>query len=270
MSLQTQKIHLLSTLSRKRNLILQLLLAVLLFSCDTENANDCLQTDGDIITYEIEVPVFTKIQMEDDIRVLLKQGAEQQVIIETGENLVSDLNFEVSEGTLVLQNNNSCNILREYGRTLVTITSPNISFIRQASSFDLKSEGVLSFPTLTLFSNTNPNSLDIDDPNKSGNVYLNLAVPLLRISANGSSNFVISGRADQMNISFSDELPQFDGRDFLVDNIQFTHTSAAAMVFNPINSLKGTIRATGDVIVVNEPPLVEVEVLFTGQLIFED
>ncbi|WP_405224495.1 head GIN domain-containing protein [Dokdonia sp. Asnod1-B02] len=270
MSLQKQKTHFLSTLSRKRNLILQLLLAVLLFSCDTENANDCLQTDGDIITYEIEVPVFTKIQMEDDIRVLLKQGAEQQVIIETGENLVSDLNFEVSEGTLVLQNNNSCNILREYGRTLVTITSPNINFIRQASSFDIESEGVLSYPALTLWSNTSPNGVNIDDPNKSGNVYLTLDVPSLTISANGSSNFKISGRADQMNINFSDEFPQFDGRDFLVDDIQFRHTSAAAMVFNPINSLKGTIHATGDVIVVNEPPLVEVEVLFTGQLIFED
>ncbi len=269
MSLQRQIVHFLSTLSRKRNLILHLLI-VLLFSCDTENANDCLQTDGDIITYEIELPVFTKIQMEDDIRVILKQGSEQQVIIETGENLVSDLYFEVTEETLVLQNNNSCNILREYGRTLVTITSPNINFIRQASSFDIESEGLLTYPSLTIWSNTSPNGINIDDPNKSGNIYLNLDVPSLTISANGSSNFKISGRADQMNINFSDEFPQFDGRDFLVDDIQFRHTSAATMVFNPINSLKGTIHATGDVIAVNEPPLVEVEVLFTGQLIFED
>ena len=269
MRLQQHTLILLSTLSRKRNIILQFLI-VLLISCDAENANDCLQTDGTIITYEIEVPPFTKIQMEDDIRVILKQGPVQEVIIETGENLVSDLSFQVLEETLVLQNNNGCNILRDYGRTLVTITSPDINFIRQASSFDIESEGVLSYPSLTLWSNTSPNGVNIDDPNKSGNLYLNLDVTSLTISANGSSNFKISGRADQMSINFSDEFPQFDGRDFLVDDIQFTHTSAATMIFNPINSLKGTIRATGDVIVVSEPPLVDVEVLFTGQLIFED
>jgi len=246
------------------------LLIILLISCDSENATDCLQTDGTIITYDLEVPPFTKIQMEDDIRVVLKQGPMQEVIIETGENLVSDLSFQVLEETIVLQNNNGCNILRDYGRTLVTITSPNINFIRQASSFDLESEGVLTYPALTLWSNTSPNGINIDDPNKSGNVILNIDVPLLTISANGSSNFKIAGRADQMNINFSDEFPQFDGRDFLVDDIQFTHTSAATMVFNPITSLKGTIRATGDVIVVREPPVVDVEVLFTGQLIFED
>lgn len=269
MRLQLHTLRFLSTLSRKRNMTLSLLI-ILLISCDSENATDCLQTDGTIITYDLEVPPFTKIQMEDDIRVVLKQGPMQEVIIETGENLVSDLSFQVLEETIVLQNNNGCNILRDYGRTLVTITSPNINFIRQASSFDLESEGVLTYPALTLWSNTSPNGINIDDPNKSGNVILNIDVPLLTISANGSSNFKIAGRADQMNINFSDEFPQFDGRDFLVDDIQFTHTSAATMVFNPITSLKGTIRATGDVIVVREPPVVDVEVLFTGQLIFED
>ena len=257
------------TLSRKRNTLL-FILATFLFSCDSENANDCLQTDGKIITYEITVPTFSKIQMENDIRVTLKEGPEQKVEVETGENLVSDLFFGVEDETLILQNNNGCNFLREFGRTKVTITSPNITFIRQASSFAIESEGVLSYPELLIFSNTNPNSLNIEDPNKSGRVQLNLDTELLTISANGSSNFVISGNADRANINFSDEFPQFNGRDFLVNDLTITHTSAANMVVNPLNSIQGVIRATGDVIVVNEPPLVDVEVLFTGILIFED
>jgi hypothetical protein len=39
---------------------------------------------------------------------------------------------------------------------------------------------------------------------------------------------------------------------------------------NPQNKIAGEIRGTGDVIAVNEPPVVEVEQFFTGQLIFQD
>ena len=265
------------TLSRKRTFSYLknrftglILIMITSISCDSENANDCLQTDGTIVEFTLNLPDFDKIQMEDDIRVLLKDGPEQEVRVETGENLVSDLNFEVREGTLILQNNNSCNILREYGRTLVKITSPNISFIRQASAFEIESDGVLSYPELFIRSNTNPNPFNIEDPNKSGRVTLSLDVNSFRVSANGSSNFEISGRANEANITFADEFPQFNGRNFLIDNVTFLHTGAANMILNPQNSLIGTIRATGNVICTQEPPVVDVEVLFTGNLIFEN
>lgn len=267
----------LSTLSRKLfltkyvkyNLIILSILA-LTTSCNSEDANDCLQTDGDIVTYLVELPPFTKIQMENDIRVILKEGPMQQVLVETGENLIPDLVFKVEQETAILQNNNGCNFLREYGRTLVTITSPNITFIRQASSFEIESEGTLTYPDLTIWSNTNPNSLNIQDQNKSGRVTLQVDTELLVIQANGSSNFQLSGRADEANINFSDEFPQLNARDFIVDDLTIAHTSAATMVVSPQNSITGVIKATGDVICTTQPPIVDVDVLFTGQLIFEN
>ncbi len=255
-------------LSRKFLCIYSILLMAMT-SCDSENANDCFQVDGALITKEISVAFFTKIQMEDDIRVILKEGPIQSVLIETGENLVPDLNVEVLEETLILQNNNGCNFLREYGRTLVTVTSPNITFIRQASAFELRSEGVLTYPELLIWSNTNPNSLNIEDANKSGSVILNLNCQTLRIAANGSSNFIISGQAETASINFSDEFPQLDARDFLVNDLTIAHTGAADMIVHPIDRIGGIIKATGDVISVNEPPIVEVEELFTGRLIFQ-
>ena len=37
------------------------------------------------------------------------------------------------------------------------------------------------------------------------------------------------------------------------------------MIVNPQQSISGQIRGTGDVISINEPPIVEVERLYTGQ-----
>ena len=42
------------------------------------------------------------------------------------------------------------------------------------------------------------------------------------------------------------------------------------MVVNPIESIRGEIVSVGDVIAKNRPPVVEVEELFMGRLIFED
>ena len=40
------------------------------------------------------------------------------------------------------------------------------------------------------------------------------------------------------------------------------------MIVNPQQSLRGIIRSTGDVITLNSPPIIEVEQIYTGQLIF--
>ena len=87
-------------LSRKRmskpsfGLYLLLILSIPFFwACDSENAFDCLQVDGDIIEQTLELPPFTRIQFEDDIRVELQEGPEQEVILQTGENLISDQYF---------------------------------------------------------------------------------------------------------------------------------------------------------------------------------
>ena len=41
------------------------------------------------------------------------------------------------------------------------------------------------------------------------------------------------------------------------------------MIINPIQKISGIISGTGDVICVNRPPIVEVEALYKGRLIFE-
>jgi hypothetical protein len=41
------------------------------------------------------------------------------------------------------------------------------------------------------------------------------------------------------------------------------------MIVNPQLSLTGILRGTGNLISVNEPPMVDVERIYTGQLFFD-
>lgn len=254
-------------LLRKPSTSLLLLVTVILSACNSEDATDCLQTDGDPIIRSISLPAFTRVRIDNDISIEITQGDTQEITIETRANLWSDLAFFVDENTFIAQNNNDCNLFREAKQTTIKLTTPNLDFIKNNSFGEVRSNGTLSFPTLSLESRT---TVGLPSTNKSGDFILVLDCIDFFVSANGNSDFFISGNTQNANIVFSDEFPLFQGDQFLIQDLTFRHTGAAPMIVNPQNSITGEIRATGDVISHNEPPIIDVQELFTGKLIFED
>ncbi len=240
---------------------------LLLASCDIDNVSDCFQSTGTIISTEMEVDPFTKLRFENDISVMLKQEPIQKVVLETGENLLSNIQVKVEDGVLIIQDNNSCNLAREHGVTKAYISVPNLTEIRNSSSRDITSNGVLDFPSLTLVSNTTGN---IEGSNKSGDFILEVICDNFNVSANGQSIFYITGKTKNANLGFSDEWPRFEGESFKIETLSFSQRSATYMKVFPENKVSGEIRGTGDVILVNRPDIIEVEEFFTGRLIIED
>jgi len=244
-----------------------LLLLLLVFSsCDTENGNDCFQTAGDTITFNVELPAFSRVRIDNDVSIVITQGDTQEIVVETGRNLASDLAFFVEDNTFIARNENGCNFFRDAKLTTVFLTTPNLQFIKNNSIGEVRSNGLLAFPTLRLDSRTTPG---LEDINKTGDFFLEINSDEFSIIANGNSDFFISGTALSADIIFSDEFPLLEAGDLLVQDLTFRHVGAAPMIVNPQNSIVGQIRATGDVISRNEPLIVDVEELFTGRLIFE-
>jgi len=239
----------------------------LLISCDSENSWDCVQAAGDSVSKEYTVLDFSKIRIEDDVTLYLKQGEPQQVRLETGENLLSDISVSVEGKTLVVKDHNSCNLVRDYGITKVFVTAPNITEIRNSSAYDVIGEGILNFPELTLVSNSTAGP---DNIRKSGDFYLNINCEVFRVIANGQSVFYITGYSQKSSLSFDDEMPRFEGQNLVIDELTVSQRSANKMIVNPRQSIVGKIMATGDIISHNRPPLVDVKELFTGKLLFED
>lgn len=240
---------------------------VLVLGCNSEDASDCFQTSGDMITRSVILPAFTSVRIDNDVSIEITQGDTQQITVETRANLWSDLAFFVEEDTFIAQNNNDCNFFREARQTTVKLTIPNLVDIKNNSFGEVRSNGTLFFPDLRLESITTPG---LPSVNKSGDFILDVVCDNFRVLANGNSDFFITGSTEMANINFSDEFPLFQGDDFIIQDLTFRHVGAAPMIVHPINSITGEIRATGDVIARNEPPTVNVEELFSGQLIFQD
>lgn len=242
-----------------------LITTILILSCEGENLGDCFQKSGAIIQKEIAVDSFDKILVNRDIELIIKDGTDQQVVIETGENLLNDVTANVLNGKLILTDNNTCNYVRDYGITKVYVTAPNIREIRSSTQYDIKSEGVLRYPDLTILSE------DFSAPNSFTNANFKLQIDnnSFTVVFNNLSNCFISGKTNNLNITLASGTSRFEGRYLVAQNIQLWNRSSNDMIVNPIQQIKGKINGVGDVIAVNTPGLIEVEELYKGRLIFE-
>uniref|UniRef100_UPI00404A7D1C head GIN domain-containing protein n=2 Tax=Gelidibacter sp. TaxID=2018083 RepID=UPI00404A7D1C len=247
--------------------IICLVVCCLLWSCNNDNAPDCFQNTGDIIEQEFVVETFDKITVFEGVELIVTDAPIQKVIVQTGEYLLSDVKVSVVEGRLILEDENGCNIARDYGVTKVFVSSPNIIEIRNSSNFTVSSNGVLNYPELSLLSENFGNE---GEYSAIGDFNLQVNCDELQLVFNNLSTAYISGSVTDLFVGFYSGDSRFEGANLIAQNIQIYQRSSNDMIVNPQLSLTGEIRSTGDVISLNQPAIVEVETFYTGQLIFEE
>ncbi|WP_378185545.1 head GIN domain-containing protein [Aquimarina sp. W85] len=247
-----------------KHIICILLILGIISGCDTENAPDCFQRTGTIVKKEFFLDNFTKLLVGPNIEVILKQGDTTKVILETGENLINEVSAIVRDSQLVLENNNDCNFVRDFNQTKVFITIANLTVIRSATQFPIRSEGVLDFDNLTLLSE----DVGFAEGNTTGIFDLTLNSNKLNIVGNNIASFIIKGAVSNLSVGLYSGTGRFDGERLNADHVSVYHRGANKILVNPQLSLKGEIRSTGDVISVNKPREVFVKEFYTGRLIF--
>lgn len=241
------------------------ILCVLIFACDSENANDCFQKSGAIIREEVAVSSFDRILVNREIELILKDGPVQNIVVETGENLLNDIVVEVEDNRLVLTDNNTCNYVRDFGITKVFVTSPNITEIRSSTQYNITSNGVLTYPSLTILSE----DFTEFSPFSVGDFVLEIDNDNLTTLFNGTSIARISGDTTNLNINLASGDSRFEARDLVAQNVNFFHRSSNDILVNAQQSIRGRIVSTGNIISINRPLTIVVEELFKGRLIFE-
>src|SRR5690606_1142764 len=243
---------------------LYLWLIILSFNCNSEDAADCFQTRGTTVQQQIDVPEFTKILDNKNIQLIVKQGAQTQVVVETGENLISDVEVEVVAGKLIVTDNNTCNYVRHYTATKVYVTAPNLTEIRSSTQHEITSDGTLTYNNITLLSEdfNHPESFTVGDFNMQFNN------SHIRVVSNNIASFYFSGLTENLSVEFYSGAGRFQGENLIAQKVTVFHRGSNDMVVNPQEELNGELRGTGNLIVVNQPPILDVEQFYTGQVIF--
>lgn len=238
---------------------------LLLVACNSEDANDCFQTSGNIIQREVQVSNFERILVHRDVQLTIKEAPNYKVTIETGQNLMNDVHAEVIGNRLILTDNNTCNYLRDYGITKIMVEAPNLTEIRTSSQYEILSDGILNYDSLTLFSEDYAENTDFT----VGDFRLSINSETLNITANNLSFFYIEGEVERLYVGFFAGAGRFEGENLIAQKVNVSHRGANDVIVNPQQSLKGELRGTGNLISVNQPPIVDVEQIYTGRLLFQ-
>ena len=242
-----------------------LLFSGFLLSCDSENAPDCLQSAGDLVRTEVSTAPFTQVTVFEKVALVVRQGAEQKVEIETGKNLLNEVSAEVMGDRLVLRNQNGCNLFRQYGLTTVYVTSPNITEIRSSTGLSIKSDGVLAYQSLVLLSES---FADPETQTTDGSFDLQVEAQDLRVVTNGIAYFRLRGTAENLNVTVAAGDSRIEAQDLVARQVVFDHRGSNDLLVDPRESLNGTLRGTGDVIGHYRPPEIDVRERYRGRLRF--
>ena len=243
--------------------IVVIVLLQLFAGCNSESSPECFRKAGNTILYDVEVATFNKIHISPGIELVITQGQEQKVTVQTGENLQEYITAEVrQDGDLFIENSNNCNWTRDYNSTTVMIIAPDLERIYSASQFAVKSNGVLNFPSLALESG-------LYSETASGTFELEVNSDNVLIQDNQSCYYKISGQVTNLNVSFYSGDARFEGSNLIADNVYVFHRSSNDIIINPQEEVTGTIYSTGNLVLKNHPPVVEVEQLYSGHIVYE-
>lgn len=238
---------------------------IFIVACSKEDANDCIQNAGTTVQQEVSVTSFSKILVNRDIKLVVKEAADFSVIVESGEYLINDIEAKVIGDELQLTNNNTCNFVRDYGLTTIYVSAPDISEIRSSTQHSIVSDGTLTYSDLRLFSEDFNGIGTIT----SGNFRLDVNTNRLRVVANNLSTFHITGEVENLFVRFFSGIGRFEGRNLVAQQVEIYHRGGNDIIVNPQQELTGNLYGTGNLISINRPDVIDVIQHYTGELIFE-
>lgn len=248
---------------KKKLSILSFLLLFIITSCGI--SEDCFKGNGNRISQNFSLEDFTKVKVYDGVGLVIKEGPNYEIRVETSDNIIDDLDVKVVDDMLIVKDNSTCNITRDYGLTIIYVTAPNLIEIHSKTEQEIKSDGMLHFPELRLYS--------IGDGYGgtgagTGDFYLDVDCEEFYVETNGLSNFYINGLSNSVILFFSWGDGRFEGENFRVNTMEIFHRGSNDLTVYSINSLTGTIYATGNVVLKNTPIELEVEELSIGTIIY--
>ncbi|WP_396167285.1 head GIN domain-containing protein [Flavobacterium sp.] len=243
-----------------------ILLSFLLVFISCEKPSECYESTGDMVTRTIPVNPFTRIKVYRGIAVVITEGPEYKVEIKSGSNLIDNVSVTQNDNQLVFTDNTTCNWLREYGQTTVYVTTPNLEEIYSKTERNISSNGTLTYPTLRIF------ALDKDADGEegagTGDFYLTLNNSQLVVENNNVSRYFISGTTNEANLNLYAGDGRIDASNLTSQTIKVYHRGSNDMIVRPMQSITGKMVSTGDILLKNNPPIVEVQQLYQGHVIY--
>ncbi|MES2678708.1 MAG: DUF2807 domain-containing protein [Bacteroidota bacterium] len=139
---------------------------------------------------EIRYPgVFTNVKVFDKINLNIVSGPAHKVEVSAYRHTIKNISTEVRDGILYVNNNNTCNFVRGYKKTVtVTVTVPDLARVENWGVGVTRFEQGFKADRMRIIAES------------SGDIYLDGSFKNLSTYSNGNGDIHLSGNCDSLNI----------------------------------------------------------------------
>lgn len=164
-----------------------LMLLVLLAGCN-DGLNECFSGPGQPATRRIGLYEFRNVKVNDNIDLILENGAEFSIVITGGERVIPMLDVSIETSTLHISNYSTCPMFKKPWNTLtVLLTVPTLDTLIIHSYGSVTCDRPFSAEDLVIFYRESPGKVDI-----------NVSCETLQLNyLSGTGDIVIRGTAER-------------------------------------------------------------------------
>lgn len=224
-----------------------------LISCNKDGGT-CLSNTGPIITQERSISDFDSIFVNDYVNLVLTQDTLNRVRVEAGQNIINGISTEVTDRRLFIYNNNECNWLRSYNKTItIYISVKNLAKLSYNSSGNVTTANALE-----------SNNLWVDVWGGCGTIDLKLNVYQgIFIEHMGTADFKLHGIC-KINSIYAGDFGLFDCKDLETDYTYIKNYGSNDCYIKVTKYLDATIGSIGSIYYRGEPDTLYTNIYGSG------
>jgi len=123
---------------------------------------DCFKGTGKVITETRTPSDYTRIELNDNINLVITQDSINKISVEGGEKLLPNIQTEFVDNKLIIKNNNKCNWVRSYkNKFTVYVSAKSLKRIEYFGSGNITSTNTLVADTLEINCPESAEKIDI-------------------------------------------------------------------------------------------------------------
>ncbi len=213
-----------------------MMFGLLMWSCGKEDGV-CWSSNGSETMESRSLADFSRIEIHDKVEVeIYPNSGESRAEVIGGKHLIQGCKTEVKDGLLLIENNNRCNWLRDYGKKMtIRIYLSELKEISFYGGADIKFKDTLTTDIFTFLGWES--SGDVDLLLNSKEAYIKLNTGTTDVQLHGRSDFLYYYSLTQGFIY---------GKTFSCQSAQVVQRGYGDMYVNPKLELTGEIKKSGN------------------------
>jgi len=202
------------------------------------NYAHCLKGSGHMVTENRKMSDFTKISIEGDFKIILKQDSSLNVTVTADDNLIKDIETEVSAGKLRIHARKHICGNRDLS---ITIGVHNLEGLKSSGAIDVSSDGKLTVKDI---------NFDLSGANK---LNLDLTAANVITTGSGATEINLKGQATSDKVDLNG-VGKLYALDFVVSSYEIQTSGASECHINVLQSLKVSTSGAATVKYKGNPP----------------